>query len=130
MQIMRIVIISLVFTLLLVEKNTGYSCMLTEKVTTSHQMEAKNKGIPVPMDAIYYFMDSDNWLSTIGERPTFSCRVVSIFKQFLILALFKEFYIKQLFKNKLLTREIVGMVYQSQKHDKGYYTYGLGKIRC
>ncbi|MDR0604595.1 MAG: hypothetical protein LBG80_09865 [Bacteroidales bacterium] len=128
---MRIVIISLVMTLLMMGKNCTYIDINVQTLSLCHQVESnQDTGQSSFNDCEHFISESSQWLPNAGEKPVFSYNIISFVRQLPENISFKEFCVKRLIKSRIFLRETVFSFCHALKLYNGYYTFGIGKLRC
>jgi hypothetical protein len=128
---MRIGIISLAMILLMVGKNCTDININVQGLLFCHQMETNMDTDQSSVDDCGHFIaESSQWSPNAGEKPVFSHNIVTVVRQLSEKISLKKFCVKQLIKIRLYLRETVFRFCHSLKLYDGYYTFGIGKLRC
>jgi hypothetical protein len=128
---MRIGFIYLVLIFLMTGMDSTSMAIGMQSPVLCSQIEADmNTSSSSIEDCQHYISESSQWFPNTWEKPAFSYHIVSITIQLPDNISFKEFYIKHILKNKLSLCNTIFYVCHSLKLSHGYYTLGIGKLRC
>jgi hypothetical protein len=127
----RLLVKYIIITLLAAVSTVSYGCDYAQQIAIIPNLETLNTA-PSPMEAVHHTeLTVSNILSLNVERSTtFTGQTVMPLRLISSFTSLKELFLQQQIHHKLSILNALSDCYLAQKILHGYYTLGLGIMRC